>query len=1024
MKNIQTKYKLNFKTMKKGLLTLLAASLVFVGCQNYDDQFDDLNAQISALKSQVDGLSSLSGQVSALSGTIAGLQSGISAAASSTDLSALSTALTALQADVDAVQASLATAATASAVAALQTELDALEADLDDLLVSNNVYSTAITVNSAATMASALALGNKVALMNAAVDITDDATISDTDIQTFIDRIKTTTAGFRYDSGSATGYAPTFNEMVSATTFDIESAGDISANKLASATVVTIVDTYTTKVTSIDLGAMASVTTIKSGTDGSETANNLTMANATNIDLGALTMYNVASADDELTISMKKGGTLDIGSLTGTERTTNLEEPLNLTVSGPASLNISKIADGTLTVSNVAALTVSGHYGTLDVNAGVETLTTTNTVTASLDGAVDVVTATLDFAYDYDPSLTTAQAAVADDLSNTGYLTDIAASGDWVATDLKTLTVTGELLDLYLDEANLETLSIDATMHDLTLTGTTDLTSLTVASGSKIGNILVTGANNLTVADFDHTTNLDAKATGTTASTAVNKAVSFQVYDNTSLTTVHSTGDDVSTLTVAGNDALTSVDFTGLKDQGTAAAATVTVWDNDLTAPSASNTTDGDTNRAAGLATDLGSFDVGTSGMKTLSTYLGNIDGDADNTVFVTFDTVASEVDTETSGTSTTTLNITGATGYTNGAGDTTEMPTSTNKATVLAMTPATANTADAAKDAITSKVAWHGAANAVVQLRTANEGNLLGTAVTLSGDEAVDALAIASQANKDIASAVGLTLNAHAKGYSYATVSLINLGQTDTAVVGERYTTTAAVTAATTATTGNGEGGAGAATDIPVFSTSMSDTFTLSVGGNSVTASLSGYSQTVSTFAAIEDAIKAAWAAKYGKAGTASSSAIATILAATDGKIYIRMLQEDSGGHGKAISFSVSNSSSASSRTTGNIDYVINSTKSTADNSSVATTNAGGLIISLESNSTAAETTGVIDASTGASLVALSTDFTTNTAYTTQTYAHTTVERTDVRSAEGAVAAATSNAVAAVLFTRVAWLG
>ena len=512
MKNIQTKYKLNFKTMKKGLLTLLAASLVFVGCQNYDDQFDDLNAQISALKSQVDGLSSLSGQVSALSGTIAGLQSGIAAAASSSDLSALSTSLTALQADVDAVQASLATAATASAVAALQVELDALEADLDDLLVSNNVYSTGITINSAATMASALALGNKVALMNAAVDITDDATISDTDIQTFIDRIKTTTAGFRYDSGSSTGYAPTFNEMVSATTFDIESAGDISANKLASATVVTIVDTYSTKITSVDLGALASVTTIQSGTDGSETANNLTLANATNIDLGALTMYNVASAADELTISMKKGGTLDIGSLTGTERTTNLEEPLNLTVSGPASLNISKIADGTLAVSNVASLTVSGHYGTLDVNAGVETLTTTNTVTAALDGAVDVVTATLDFAYDYDPSLTTAQAAVADDLSNTGYLTDIAATGDWVATDLKTLTVTGELLDLYLDESNLETLSIDATMHDLTLNGTSDLTSLTVASGSKIGNIKVTGSNNLLVADFDHTTNLDAKS--------------------------------------------------------------------------------------------------------------------------------------------------------------------------------------------------------------------------------------------------------------------------------------------------------------------------------------------------------------------------------------------------------------------------------------------------------------------------------------------------------------------------------
>ena len=67
MKNTKLKYKLNFKTMKKGLLTLWLPHYVFVGCQNYDDQFDDLNAQISASKSQVDGLSSLSGQVASLS---------------------------------------------------------------------------------------------------------------------------------------------------------------------------------------------------------------------------------------------------------------------------------------------------------------------------------------------------------------------------------------------------------------------------------------------------------------------------------------------------------------------------------------------------------------------------------------------------------------------------------------------------------------------------------------------------------------------------------------------------------------------------------------------------------------------------------------------------------------------------------------------------------------------------------------------------------------------------------------------
>ena len=320
MKNIQTKYKLNFKTMKKGLLTLLAASLVFVGCQNYDDHFDDLNAQISALKSQVDGLSSLTGQVSALSGTIAGLQSGVAAAqasadaantaASGIDLSGLSASLATLQAEVDAVQASLATAATASAVAALQTELDALESDLDDLLVSNNVYSTAVTVNSAASMASALALGNKVALMNAAVTITDDATIADTDIQTFIDRIKTMNGAFTYSSGSATGYAATFDELTAATTLDITQAGDISFKKLASATDVTITTSYSTKITSVDMGAMTSVTSIASGADGSETANSLTVSSATNVDLGSLTRYGAA-----LSITTKKGATLDIASL-------------------------------------------------------------------------------------------------------------------------------------------------------------------------------------------------------------------------------------------------------------------------------------------------------------------------------------------------------------------------------------------------------------------------------------------------------------------------------------------------------------------------------------------------------------------------------------------------------------------------------------------------------------------------------------------------------------------------------------
>ena len=305
MKNTKLKYKLNFKTMKKGLLTLLAASLVFVGCQNYDDQFDDLNAQISALKSQVDGLSSLSGQVASLSGSISGLQSGIAASASSAQMTALSASLTALQAEVDAIEASIATTATAAEVTALQASLTALETDLADLLTSNNVYATAITVDSAASMASALALGNKVALMNAAVSITDKATIADADIQTFVDRIKTMNGTFTYDSDSATGFVPTFDEMVAATVINITPAGPVSFKKLASATDVTITTSYATKITSLDMSALTSVSSFNTGT-----ANQLHLSSATNVDLGELTRYGAS-----LSIQTKKDATLDIAKL-------------------------------------------------------------------------------------------------------------------------------------------------------------------------------------------------------------------------------------------------------------------------------------------------------------------------------------------------------------------------------------------------------------------------------------------------------------------------------------------------------------------------------------------------------------------------------------------------------------------------------------------------------------------------------------------------------------------------------------
>ena len=49
-----------------------------------------------------------------------------------------------------------------------------------------------------------------------------------------------------------------------------------------------------------------------------------------------------------LTISMKKGGTLDIAALRGTIKQLVFRRAFKLNNSGPASLILSKIADGTI----------------------------------------------------------------------------------------------------------------------------------------------------------------------------------------------------------------------------------------------------------------------------------------------------------------------------------------------------------------------------------------------------------------------------------------------------------------------------------------------------------------------------------------------------------------------------------------------------------------------------------------------------------------------------------------------------
>ena len=624
MKNTNIKYKLNFKTMKKGLLTLLAASLVFVGCQNYDDQFDDLNAQISALKSQVDGLSSLSGQVASLSGTISGLQSGIAAAASSSELTALSSSLASLQADVDAVQSSLASAATASAVSALQAEIDAIEADVDELLSTSNIYSTAISVNSAATLDAALALGNKLNILNAGATITVSAAMDQTKVQTLVNRINTMTGNLVFNSSSTT--ETTFNNLTSAADITMNQKGGYQMKALTSAANITLNDQYEANITVVDLRALASVTTI---TTSGETDAGIQFDQATEVHLSKLTRY----PGSQLTIITKKGATLDMPLLDDLN-TLGVYEETNLTLNGPAAYTSSLMQDSDQSYTNVATVNVSGNIGDITINAGVETLTITDGVTVTVSAAADdLVTATIDMAADSESTLTAAQ-TLALRYDADGFVADDKGDLDLTTlANLKTLTISGVAGDINVDQnPNLESLTVSADAMDLYVVDNDNMTSVNV-TGAKLGSVEFSGHADLAALTLNHTTALRS-----TSTSAAEKSVTVNVNTNPSLASLTAGMDDVGGLLVYTNAVLATVDFTGLTDDGSATTAYAHVFNNNLTFDLVKDGYDTGTSNSL---TDVGST-TGGGGIKTLKTWLQHVDGavDATNGLYVFIDAI------------------------------------------------------------------------------------------------------------------------------------------------------------------------------------------------------------------------------------------------------------------------------------------------------------------------------------------------------------------------------------------------
>jgi len=351
--------------MKKGLLSILAGALVVVGCQNYDDQFDNLESQISALASTVAGLSQVQSDLSALAGTVANVQSALASIPSASEInSAVSEGLAGVQSDIDALETALDNVVSADDLNIVSEAIDDVADDVSDILASNNVYSQELIITNQAELDIATGLGGKVALINAnvTIELSDDMNLAELDSVT--SKMTAIVGAFKYsadakDFEERQGYFPKLKSVSKG--FEYATRAPISLPALTSVGSLLLSSGDSELVTSIDLSSLEKLPYVKTGT----TADAISFSDAASLKLGKLVRYNGKATASQMTIVGTAGTaraatnaltitlddddatTFDLAALT-TEDPDDEDKDiaLALTIAGPRTVALTNYAKG------------------------------------------------------------------------------------------------------------------------------------------------------------------------------------------------------------------------------------------------------------------------------------------------------------------------------------------------------------------------------------------------------------------------------------------------------------------------------------------------------------------------------------------------------------------------------------------------------------------------------------------------------------------------------------------------------
>jgi hypothetical protein len=572
--------------MKKGLLGLVVAALTIVGCQNYDDQFDDLNTKIATLQSSVNDLDGIQTAVGALSTKLDQLAN---SALTDADLIDILDDVAEVKAAVDAIDVS----GIEAEVTDLENEVDEILERLNELLAANAVISGGLIISNLGQLAAAqeligteeddplvtiqgdvhinisTALKDSIAAVNAITNkikiVQGTATVTTIDAASVhLNELMYVTGDF-VATGAKTGTvaAPKLMTVTGAVNLQLSgavafakltSAGSLDLNEVAGSVTVTSLDlsTFTgTALTSAGVLSLPNALTVKVGTlPASVTLTKATAFHSLATSALAATSITVGGANADVQIGATK--------FTG-----------QVTITTTAAIDLSAVTQAValhvvasdINLSGITKFTGATTLSATTVNIGAM-VSSTDTVT--LVGPTSVALPALtslggDFVAEQATSFSAPLLA-----TSTGTI-NLKDTGATVV--LKSLTAAGNLLDAGVITA-------------LTLSG--QATDVTLDTFVKMVTLNYTGAHpsSITPGSHDASNNLTVTSLNASLTTLVigNGGMGSLTVSGTGLKSLSTDGHIIQTI-VRGNAALESFDF-GHRHADGDNATTISITDN------------------------------------------------------------------------------------------------------------------------------------------------------------------------------------------------------------------------------------------------------------------------------------------------------------------------------------------------------------------------------------------------------------------------------------------------------------